>query len=124
MTPEPAASAKVAYLVSHGWHVGLVGAYRYLEVGWGDGDYYRAARGSVGLALKAAFRSESTVLHVAAFNTPIASFFGSAQVVAIALSASGFEELTRFIHAAYARDASGRPAVVPVSTPRAASIVR
>ena len=117
------------YLVSHGWHVGLavrradvspalwpesgaLGSVRFVEVGWGDADYYPAAQGHPGLALQAAFASAASVLHVAAIDEPLEQFFRGSTIVEVPLSSSGFEALTRFIHAAYARDASGRPIVV------------
>jgi hypothetical protein len=43
------------------------GAPEATEVGWGDGDYDPAARGTPVLALKAAFRSRASVLHVVGF---------------------------------------------------------
>jgi uncharacterized protein (TIGR02117 family) len=123
---EPGTDAHVVYLVSHGWHVGLAvrradvspamwpesatfGAARYLEVGWGDGDYYPAVRGNPGLALKAAFSSASSVLHVAGIDAPLAAFFAESSIIEVPLSPRGFEALIRFIHAAYARDATGNP---------------
>ena len=116
-------------LVSHGWHVGLavrradvspalwpesaaLGPVRYLEVGWGDADYYPAVRGNPGLALRAAFASAASVLHVAGIDAPLAEFFGGAPIIDLHLSPRGFEALTRFIHAAYARDGAGQPIVV------------
>ena len=123
---EAGTDAHVVYLVSHGWHVGLAvrradvspamwpesatfGAVRYLEVGWGDGDYYPAVRGNPGLALKAAFSSGSSVLHVAGIDTPLTAFFAESSIIEVPLSPRGFEALIRFIHAAYARDAAGNP---------------
>jgi uncharacterized protein (TIGR02117 family) len=121
---EPSADAHAIYLVSHGWHVGLAvrradvspalwpesvafGAVRYLEVGWGDGDYYPAVRGHPGLALKAAFSSTSSVLHVAGIDAPLTTFFAESSIIEVPLSTRGFDALIRFIHAAYARDAAG-----------------
>ena len=83
----PPAVAKPVYVVSHGWHVGLVlrrddigagvsaPAGQYLEIGWGDGDFYPAARGTLGLALRAAFRSRSSVLQVVGFDAPVTEIF-------------------------------------------------
>jgi uncharacterized protein (TIGR02117 family) len=120
------------YLVGHGWHVGLAlpladvpaaawpeslmfRGFRFVEVGWGDGDFYPAARGTVGQALAAAFRSRSSVLHVAAFDPPVAEFFPAAPIVEIPLSPGGLEALTRFVHGAFARTAGGEPIAVAPS---------
>lgn len=126
---EPGADAHVVYLVSHGWHVGLAmrradvspatwpesadfGAVEYLEVGWGDGDYYPVARGNPGLALKAAFNSTSSVLHVAGIDAPLAAFFAESSIIEVPLTPLGFEAVVRFIQAAYMRDAVGSAIVV------------
>jgi uncharacterized protein (TIGR02117 family) len=126
--PSPG-SSKLIYLVNHGWHVGIAvqradvsteawpesadfGAVRSLEVGWGDGAFYPAPRGTIPLALKAALRSESSVLHVAGFDAPVGEFFAGTTVIAVAVSAPGFDALTRFVADAYVRDADGRAIVV------------
>jgi len=127
--PETPPSGAFVYLVNHGWHVGIAverqevppaiwpesaefGDFRYLEVGWGDADYYPAARGTIGLALKAAFSSKGSVLHVAAFDAPPTEFFDRSKIIEVPLSRRGLEYLGHFIHAAYVRDASGRPVVL------------
>src|SRR5436190_866027 len=78
-------SGTVVYLVSHGWHVGLVlrrddlaavnptpalpvPATEHVEIGWGDGDFYPAQHGTVSLALRAAFCSRFSVMQVAGFD--------------------------------------------------------
>ena len=127
-TAGAADDVKVVWLVSHGWHVGLAVARadvstavwpesaelgrRYIEVGWGDGEYYPASETSVGMGLRAALGSESSVLHVAGFDAAPAEFFAGSPVLPVTLSARGFEALTRFIAAHYVRDAAGRPVVV------------
>lgn len=121
---EHAGATKLVHVVSHGWHVGIALAradvstaiwpesaefagFRHLEVGWGDGDYYPAERGTLRLALRAAFRSTSTVLHVVAFDEGVAALFGGSEIIEIPLSPAGFDALCRFIHVSYARDAAG-----------------
>jgi uncharacterized protein (TIGR02117 family) len=114
------------WIVGHGWHVGLAlrvadvraeiwreahdgGAADHVEVGWGDGTFYPAAHGTLAMALRAAFRSRSSVLHVAAFQGPVEDFFAASPIVLLRLSPSGFDDLCRFVAAQYARDADGRP---------------
>lgn len=113
------------WVVAHGWHTGLVvrrsdisstlwperddfSRSRYLEVGWGDLDFYQARDGGSRLALKAAFVPGSSVLHVVGFDSPVEESFAGSEVVEIRLSRPGLDGLTRFIHASYARDADGR----------------
>ena len=113
------------WVVGHGWHVGLVvrradvradvwpeahdlGAFEHLEVGWGDGGFYPAERPTLGLALRAAFRSRSSVLHVAAFDGRVADFFAVSPVIELRLPRAGFDDLCRFVAGAYARGADGR----------------
>jgi uncharacterized protein (TIGR02117 family) len=127
--PDTSRSGPFVHLVSHGWHVGIAverrevssaiwpesaefSGFRYLEVGWGDADYYPAAQGSIGLALKAAFSSRGSVLHVAAFDAAPPEFFGMSKIIEVTLSRRGLEDLARFIHATYVLDASDRPVVV------------
>jgi uncharacterized protein (TIGR02117 family) len=124
--PASSSHGAAVYLVSHGWHVGLVvprdavppGAWpeaddlprsRYLEVGWGDGDYYPARRGTIALAFRAAFRSRWSVLQVVAFDADVARAFPGAKILAVDLSPHGFAALVRYIHEAYIHDAGGRP---------------
>ncbi|MBI2207199.1 MAG: DUF2459 domain-containing protein [Candidatus Rokubacteria bacterium] len=114
------------WVVGHGWHVGLAvrrdevradlwseahdfGAFEHVEVGWGDGDFYPAERGTVALALRAAVASASSVLHVAAFNGDVAEFFAGAPVVELRLTPAAFDAVCRFIAAAYAREPSAQP---------------
>lgn len=124
----PADEPKRVWVVNHGWHVGIAvlradvplafwpeiaePSGDYIEVGWGDGDYYPARETTVGMGLRAALRSESSVLHVAGFGPPPPTFFEDVPVVAVTVSANGFEALVRWIASHYLRDATGRPVVI------------
>jgi uncharacterized protein (TIGR02117 family) len=127
-TAAGADEPKQVWVVNHGWHVGIAMARAdvspaawpdiaeqagdYIEVGWGDGDYYPAHDPSLGMGLRAALRSGSSVLHVAAFDAPPPAFFEDGPVAAVTLSSQGFEVLTRWIALYYARDAAGRPIAI------------
>jgi uncharacterized protein (TIGR02117 family) len=121
----------VVWVVGHGWHTGLVvreadvpaglwperadfpGA-RFLEVAWGDREFYVAPRGTLALALKAAFRSRGSVLHVAGFDAPPARSFEGSEVVELVLSREGFDRLARFIDDGHARGGARRaPRLAP-----------
>ena len=77
--PAGNAPALSVYLVNHGWHTGIVfrradiaraiwpeaddfPTAEYLEVGWGDSDYYQSRNPGAWLALKAALWPTPSVL--------------------------------------------------------------
>ena len=91
---KPALAIQV-YIVSHGWHTGIVvpsadisdrlpplGARfpdaRYLEFGWGDRGFYTADEITFGLALHSILVPTDSVMHVVALpTTPDKYFIGS-----------------------------------------------
>lgn len=113
-------------MVGHGWHSGIVirrdqipteawpehvrfPPAPFLEVGWGDRAFYRVPDAGVGLALRAAFASGGSVLHLAGLDRPPTERFPRSEIIALELSGRGAEALARFVSGAYARDASGDP---------------
>ena len=113
------------HIVNHGWHTGLVirradileGIWpeqhhyadaEYVEVGWGDRDFYQAEQVSLGAALKAGLWPTESVLHVVGVTAPPAHYFAGSALVEIPVSDGELRELSAFVHDAYARDASGR----------------
>jgi uncharacterized protein (TIGR02117 family) len=116
--------ARRVWVVRHEWHTGLVVrradvpadvwperddfSAAYLEVGWGERDFYQAPRGTLWMGLKAAFWANDSVLHVAAVGSPPAAFFAGNEVAEISLSGRGFHALAAFIADAHARTADGR----------------
>ena len=115
-----------AWVLDHGWHTAIVARRSdvdrafwpevddfpdavFVEVAWGDREFYMAPTGSSGLAVKAALWAAGSVLHVVGFSTPIATYFSQSQVVELRLSRRGFDALTRFIHGEYQRDRENRP---------------
>jgi uncharacterized protein (TIGR02117 family) len=123
--PSAHEPAKVIYVVGQGWHTGIViqrqdipsalwpahhdfPEAQFLEIGWGDKDFYQADEGSFGLALKAALNSKASVLHVIGLRVPPEEFFVHSEILAVRLPPQGFERLCAFIHTAYKKDESGR----------------
>jgi uncharacterized protein (TIGR02117 family) len=120
----PPESAKTIYLVGHGWHAGIVirrddipaavwpekGDFantEYLEVGWGDSDYYQTPDPDWGIALKAALVPTSSVLHIVGFSGPVTTYFPVSEVIAITLTRSGFEQLCQYIADSFLKDQAG-----------------
>jgi uncharacterized protein (TIGR02117 family) len=113
------------WIVKYRWHTGLV-VHRedvpaeawperddfpraeYLEVGWGERDFYQAPRGTLWLAVKAAVWPNDSVVHVAGFDGLPTAYFARHDVAEIHLSRRGFRALAAFVADAFARTADGR----------------
>jgi len=129
--PVPAPEATDAsvggriYVVSHGWHAGLVlrradipdeawpekrdfPDAEYLEIGWGDRDYYQAREPGMGTLLKAALWPTASVLHVVGFRGAVAANFPHSVILALPVTRDGLARLVDFIDAAHDRR-SGAP---------------
>jgi len=114
------------WVVRHSWHTSLVvrgadvdasvwpesqdfGAAAYLEVGWGDRDFYPAPVPSFWDAIDPVIRATPAALHVGALDTGPSELFGAERVVRLTVTTDGLERLVRFFHVHYARDGGGRP---------------
>lgn len=115
----PPATSEI-HVVSHGWHAGLVvrradiphdvwpekrdfpGA-DYLEIGWGDRDYYQAREPGVGTLLKAAFWPTVSVLHVVGLRGTVAANFPHSDILALPITHDGLARLVGFIDATHDR---------------------
>ena len=124
--PRSGEATTTVYVIVYGWHTGLVirrdqipteawpehvrfPSAAFLEVGWGDRAFYQSPDAGLGLALRAAFASGGSVLHVAGLERPPPELFTRAEIVAVELSERAVEALARFVSRAYARNASGEP---------------
>jgi len=126
---EAPPTARTLHVVGHGWHTGIVlraadvpaDAWparadfpdaQYLEIGWGDRDYYQATDPGAWLALKAAFWPAPGVLHVVAFDGAVERYFGAAEVIELDVSEAGLQRLIKHLRASHELDAAGRPVVL------------
>lgn len=82
----------------------------YLEFSWGDRDYFPAPDGGLGLALKAAFWSSGSILHVVGFKDAVQNAYPSAEIIEIPLSEEGFQRLVKFISDTFSRPHPPAPA--------------
>jgi len=123
----PGKNDKRVFVVHNNWHAALVvrkadltpglipeedqfPEAEYLEMGWGDRDYFPATEESVGLALRAAFRSRGSVLHVVGFRGAVRDYFRDSEIVEIALSRQAFWRLSAFVSASFSRADPSIPA--------------
>jgi uncharacterized protein (TIGR02117 family) len=109
-----APGAIAVYVVSHGWHTGLAmhaadidferwrplphpAGAAYVEVGWGDRDYYPAPGFNVWYAFKAVAWPTPSVLHVTGFDDPPARRFPESEVIELRLAPAAIERLLAYI---------------------------
>lgn len=121
---EPPAPS--VFVVTHHWHTGIAvrtadvppgrwpdaeafAGAEFVEVGWGDRDFWMAPRETIGLALKAALASEASVLRVLWFDGPVERSLPASDVVELFVSRAGLESLVDFVAESYARTPAGRP---------------
>jgi uncharacterized protein (TIGR02117 family) len=115
---------KSVYLVSHGWHAGIVLRQsdlakeiwplqhdfphaEFLEVGWGDRDFYRTLKPGFKDKLQAVLWPTSSVLHIVGFSGPVTTRFPYSEIIEIELTSRGFKQLSEFIAASFALDDTG-----------------
>ncbi len=110
------------YLVRHAWHAGIVlprsacdslliirdfpGA-DYIEIGWGDADFYREARSGVWVTFKAALLPSMSTLHVAAVDQAVAQFFSGRDIIRLTIKTENLTSLLDFINKSFATDEEG-----------------
>ncbi len=103
-------SAVTIYVVSHGWHTGIVipaeprNQLNFLqnyfdnsdwyEIGWGDRKYYQANKTDLWLTLRAGVLPTASVLHVMAIPRIPDDYFHHARIIPVKITPSGYANLT------------------------------
>jgi uncharacterized protein (TIGR02117 family) len=115
---------RVVHVVSHGWHTGVVlerealatllpaiggdlGDRHYVEIGWGDGKYYPAEKGTVGLALRALLWPTPSVLQVVPFTASPREYFAQSDVAAVPVDEAGYRAVLEFVARSFERTREG-----------------
>jgi uncharacterized protein (TIGR02117 family) len=126
-------ATKTIYLANHDGHVGIsirrddipdtiwpenkdFPDAEFLEVGWGDSDYYQMTDPHWTIAIKAALLPTSSVLHIVGFSGPISAYFPYSEIIEIQLTEPGFERLCRYIATSYAKDTAGNSIPLGIGT--------
>lgn len=121
------ADCRSVFVVHDSWHAALVlrkgditekvvpeladfPTAEMIEFSWGDQDYFPDPNSGVFAALKAAFWSDGSVLHLVGFNGAVKDFYRAAEVVELRLSIDAFERLIVFIAVEFARTEPSLPA--------------
>ena len=82
----------------------------YLEFSWGDKDYFPAPDPGISLALKAAFWSSGSVVHVVGFEDAPRNHYPGDEVLEINLPEQSFQRLVKFISDTFLRSQRSTPA--------------
>lgn len=113
-------------VVDHGLHAGLLiaradlleelpalaaafGQGDFIELGWGDEDFYRAPRATLGLALQALLWPTPAVLHLVGISGDPRRRFAAGQVLEVHLGEHGYRQLLAFVAASFTRSPQGAP---------------
>jgi uncharacterized protein (TIGR02117 family) len=116
--------AENIYMVRHGWHTGFVipantiqarhpqlidrfGDTPYLEIGWGDKDYYQTEEVTSGMTLRAAFWPTDSVIHAVAVPEKADIHFTDNDVEVLCLDDQQYSRLIGFIEKSFEMDENG-----------------
>ncbi len=127
--PSNGGSAASVLLLVDRWHAGVVlkvsdipgdlvperrdyPEAEYLELGWGDWDFYQVPGFHLGYALKALLFSDKSILHVVDFGGPVDRYALYREIIEFHPASRGFERLVGYIDESFARE--GRSAARPV----------
>ena len=123
----PAPECLEVFVVHSSWHAAIVlhgrdidlaavpevrdlSGARFIEFSWGDENYFTDPHAGVLAALKAAFWSSGSVVHVVAVNDDVKEFYPGAAVVELRFSRAAYEKLVQFISDSFTRPAPGTAA--------------
>lgn len=123
-TKADSGPGRVLYVAGHGWHTGLVVRSadipqeawparrdfpdaRYLELGWGDREYYVREDPGIWIGLRALFWPTESAIHAVGVRGAIEREFPASEIVELRVSETGFQRLVEFVAASHARDAAG-----------------
>ena len=76
---------------------------QFIEFSWGDKDYFPDPNSGVWAALRAAFWSGGSVLHLVGITDSLARFYPGAKITELRLAPAAFDRLIRFISQTIAR---------------------
>jgi uncharacterized protein (TIGR02117 family) len=118
--PAEGPSCKLVLVAHDSWHAGIVlrkadipiesvpeivdfPDAEFIEFSWGDKDYFPNPDAGVFTAIKAAFWSSGSVLHVVGFSGSPKSFFRTGELVELRLTANAHGRLLEYISHTFSR---------------------
>ena len=120
-------SCKLVFVVYDSWHAAIVlrkpdmtsdslpelvdfPEAEFLEFSWGDKDYFPDPDAGVFTAIKAAFWSSGSVLHVVGFTADVKRFYSRGKIIELRLTHDAHGRLLDYISHTFARPSGGGPA--------------
>ncbi len=115
-------AADTIYVVSHGWHAGLVlprwaaadwplstdpAAAQHVEVGWGERDFYMTSDPGWWLAIEGVLVPNQSVLHVVWLDARVGELFRGGEILEIRLGPDAMMRLSRHIAGSFAHASHG-----------------
>lgn len=111
---------RTLFVVSHGWHTGLVverrdlvkllpplavdiGEEGYVEVRWGEERFYQARDTTVGMALRAVIQRNPSVLQVVPLDRPARDYFRQSEITEILVEEQGYRAALAFLAESFTR---------------------
>jgi uncharacterized protein (TIGR02117 family) len=124
--PAPDAPGRDVFIVNNHWHTGFVLPYaelspalkrilhrfeseRFVEIGWGDEEFYRAPKNTSGLAMRALFASRGSVCHVSGLDDDPTSHYAGylLELYRVRVSEAGYARLMRFLESTFQSTGTG-----------------
>jgi len=122
--PDTKEEETFIYVVSHGWHTGIIlaqenlgkdfeflnsnfGSNPFYEFGWGDKGFYEAEEITTKITLKAMFLPTESVLHVVAIPKDPKLYFNGSEVIKLPISKKAHVILNQAILNTFKRSNSG-----------------
>lgn len=108
------------YVVNHGWHSGIVveraelvkkrpglepdlGQARYVEIGWGEEDFYQAKETNIFMAARAVLWLNPSVLQVVPFDEPPRRYFPQSEIREVRTDQAGYDATLDYIAESFKR---------------------
>jgi len=120
-------SCKTIFIVHNSWHAAIVLSRsdlsldalpeladfpeaKFIEFSWGDQDFFPDPNSGIWAALRAAFWSGGSVLHLVGFNENVGQFYRGAEIFELRLAPAAQRQLIHFISQTFARPTSNNRA--------------
>ena len=112
---------KDIFVVNYGEHAGIIlkvedvnsslwkiepffEEFKYIEVGWGDEDFYKNPDPSIWITLKAGLIPTSSILHIRALSQYELDSFHENKIAKLSISEKGFDKLSSYIQNSFAKE--------------------